>query len=867
MNYSLDLDINNYTPVMQQYLKSRQSLDEGSVLLFRMGDFYEAFFDDAALIAKELEITLTSRAETRHPGGRLPMAGVPAKTIQPYTAKLLERGYKVAIAEQMADPKTCKGLVPREIVKIYTPGTIDELDLLNSFANNFICAICPQYKSGQQIKYGADESISYGLAYTDVSTGEFYLTEIEGKYLEQEIARINPAEIIVPSIKDKIRPGEIRARDTAIVKLKSKHYCSNLEIKHFNAESAKEKIKKVFQIQSLESFSASEFQLGVQAAGAIISYLEETQLQNSSEENPFSNFDKINSYQVSNYMMLDASTRKNLELSKTLNGNTKGSLFSAIDRSASKPGKRKLKSWLEQPLYQISEIMERQNAVSALHSAPESCERLSELLEKIYDLERLSIRLASEKINARELVALKKSLELVPEISLEIQKLLDSTELRSEYITKLSQVAEEVFDSISAIDTAVVDEPPIQITDGHLIKHGYNQELDEYISLVEDSESWLNSFENQERERSGIKNLKINFNKVHGYFIEITKSNLNQVPENYHCKQTMVNNSRFITEELKDFEDKITNAQSRRNALEYKLFTELRASLRSKSSALKKTATEIAELDALLSMARIALEQNFNKPELENSFALDIKAARHPVIEQSLAMGEFVANDLELSDKEKIMVLTGPNMAGKSTFMRQNAIVILLAQIGSYVPADYARIGLVDRIFTRIGASDDLSSGQSTFMVEMNETAAILNGMSEKSFIILDEIGRGTSTYDGVAIAWSVLEYIARSSQARTIFATHYHELAELEQNYEIIHNHQMLISEENGQIEFLHKVAPGSADRSYGIEVARLAGLPSYVLSRAKSINSQLQSNKTNKLKKPKQSEAVDIESLPLFS
>ncbi len=859
---------------MQQYLQARQSLGEGTVLFFRMGDFYEAFFEDAELMARDLEITLTSRPDQSHPGGRIPMAGVPAKAVAGYTAKLLASGHKVAIAEQMADPKNCKGLVPREITKIYTPGTIDELDLLNSYQNNFMLAVYPQ---GERA----------GIAYTDISTGEFYITEIDAKNLENELARISPSEVLVPSQRKKQSATDYEARDVGLLTLPANYYVSNFDQRNFDLAGARVNISRVFGVTSLTAFSAQENELAIRAAGAIINYLTETQSTASeSAQNPFRNFDVIRSYQLGEYMLLDASARRNLELTRTLAGTYAGSLMSAIDRTSSNLGKRRLKAWLEQPLMSVSKISERANAVTVLHGANYAQrQHLAELIANIYDLERLSSRLARETMNGREMVALKSSLEKVPEISL----LLRGFATENSYIGPLMDVPDFVFSAITEIDTAIVDEAPILITEGGLIKHGYNQELDEYIDLVRDSETWLSNFELAERERSKIKNLKVSYNKIHGYFIEISKGNLGLVPDDYIAKQTMVNGSRFITPELKDFEDKITNAEIRRNALEHALFVSLRSRLSAHALALKELAQRIAALDVLLSFAQLALERNYLRPVVNNSTVLNIEAGRHPVVEQKLAQGRFVANDMSLrgvrqhdeaiqmdrhaanaardDGAESIMLLTGPNMAGKSTYMRQAALIIILAQIGSYVPATAAEIGIVDRVFTRIGASDDLGSGQSTFMVEMSETAQILNGMSERSFIILDEIGRGTSTYDGVAIASAVLEYIATTTSARTVFATHYHELSELAHSYPNIGNHQMLVTERKGEIEFLHQVATGSAERSYGIEVARLAGLPSFVLNRARSVHQQLQSSRPKKINAAKKPEAEqDISKLPLF-
>ncbi|MDA0771678.1 MAG: DNA mismatch repair protein MutS [Cyanobacteria bacterium] len=866
------LPIEKFTPVMQQYFNERSKITGKAVLLFRMGDFYEAFFDDATTIAKELDITLTGRAENNYPGGRIPMAGVPARAVRPYIAKLLENNYKVYIAEQMADPKDCKGLVPRAIAKVFTPGTINDLDLIDGYKNNFILAL-----------YSKAPFSNYGLAYADISTGEFYATEVQEEYLQQELTRINPAEIIIPSETQARQEGQFVAEEEICFKLETIYQELNLSPfnkRNFDKKLASHNLEDIFGSNMSHNFEASfaKNDFALRAAGAIIEYLKETQGQSFSSQAAKS-FDQIKSYQVGEFMMLDASSRSNLEISKCLNGKTKDSLFAMIDRTASKPGKRRLLSWLEQPLFNLEMIQARQAAVTELIGQNQLAQEIRDLLSNSYDIDRLSNRLISQLINPKEAIALKDSLLLVAQISSLMQN------LESGLLTSLKHIPQEVLDFTRLVEDAIHPEPGMAITDGNIIKAGFNQELDELIGLVEDSESWLRNFEETQRTETGIKNIKVAFNKVHGYFIETSRANQSKLPDHYIIRQTMINTVRAVTEELKEFEDKITNAQARRNALEHQIFTSLRKTMSEPARIIKELANQVAELDALTSMAILAKEQNYCLPELNNSDELYIKDGRHPVVEQKLGLGEFVANDISLNNAEKIIILTGPNMAGKSTYMRQNALIIILAQIGSYVPAQAARIGLVDRIFTRIGASDDLASGRSTFMVEMVETASILNGMSSKSFVVLDEIGRGTSTYDGVAIAWSIVEYLAKNSKPRTIFATHYHELANLDKVFPIVQNYQVLVAENNNpnakaRIEFLHKVVEGSADKSYGIEVARLAGLPKQVLERAKAINNQLQAQRNRKLGMSKKQidqhgigEAIaldgslEIEKLPLFT
>lgn len=871
MTICQSLDIKNFTPVMQQYLEARKKLYGKSILLFRMGDFYEAFFDNAEEIARELEITLTGRPEQNYPGGRIPMAGVPAKAVKPYIAKLLERNYKVYIAEQMADPKTHKGLVPREIVKVYTPGTINDLDLIDSYKNNFILAIYTRNKQEEEFD-------NFGLAYADISTGEFYVTEIKAEYLEQELSRINPSEILIPSHKSKIKTGQIVAEEELnfdISKYNSKNLTNPFPENNFDIDLARQNLSAVFEINSVDSLiktslGADAKGYGLMAAGALIEYFKETQATEFAN-NSSKNFDVIKTYQVSEFMMIDASTRRNLELYSSLSGSYTDSFFASIDYTSSKLGRRKLRSWMEQPLLNLETIQARQNTIIELKSKTNLCKQLQEILRTTYDIDRLASRVISELVSPRELIKLKESLIASTQISFLVK------EITSPLLTSLKAVPDDVLDFINEVDKAILEAPGLSITEGQIIKQGYDQELDEYISLVEDSETWVKNFEESERIKTGIKTLKVSYNKVHGFFIESSRLNAEKFPSEYVVKQTMVNTVRAVTSELKEFEEKITHAESRRNALEYKLFCNLRNRLAPKALTIKNLAEYIARLDALLSLTLLASENNYCCPEINNSLDIKIKNGRHPVLERKLKLGEFVANDLQMNstNKMKLMLLTGPNMAGKSTFMRQNALMIILAQMGSFIPADHAEIGLVDRIFTRIGASDNLASGQSTFMVEMTETATILNGMSERSFVIFDEIGRGTSTYDGIAIAWSIVEHIVKTHKARTIFATHYHELANLENLFDCIKNYQVLVSEvenpnKKTKIEFLHRVVTGSADKSYGVEVARLAGLPKSVIERAKSINSQLQMSRSKNISGSKKAisnnDSIDFAKLPLF-
>jgi DNA mismatch repair protein MutS len=838
-----------YTPVMQQYLNARLSLQKDALLLFRMGDFYEAFFDDARIISRELDITLTARPETNHPEGKIPMAGVPAKAVKPYIAKLLERGYKVSIAEQMADPKTCKGLVPREVCATYTAGTLSELDLLKSNENNYIASI-----------FAKPNSEEFGLAYVDLSTGEFCITELQQHQVESELFRIKPSELLVPSLRGEKSNLDIERPLEAMFSFKYPY--SHYDVKNFDTDLAFSHIKREFRLQQLSRDLKENYSNALRAAGALIEYFAETQkalfLKNSGKL-----FDSLKTYQSGEYVSLDVSTRRNLEVTRSLySGKVEGSLFSAIDRTNCSLGKRRLNVWLEQPLCDLKTIQLRQEAVQSLYDNPNLEADLCEILAGMPDLSRLSQRLALETINPRELVALKDSLLVFERLSQvfskknqEIsskEKTLNNPDefFKSPYFEIFKTVPTEIKDFISEIEFQLLDNPSVFINEAGIFRKGVNPELDELISLMEDGTKWLNVYEESLKESTGIKTLKVTFNKVHGYYIEISKANQKLIPAELTIKQTLVNAVRCMSEELKAYENKVFNAEFARSSLENRLYTELRSKSAVNVPLFKAIANAIADLSVLTSFSLIARERNYTRPYVDDSDALFIEAGRHPVLEQKLGLGQFVDNDISFSSSSepgaRFILLTGPNMAGKSTYMRQNALIILLAQVGSFVPATRARIGLVDRIFTRIGASDDLASGQSTFMVEMNEVANIVNGMSSKSFLVLDEVGRGTSTYDGISIAWAIVEFIVEQICPRTIFATHYHELAQLEKNYSgRIINAQMSVSEpscENPQIAFLHKVKAGSATKSYGIEVARLAGLPQDILDRAMLVNQQLE-------------------------
>lgn len=826
---SLDVNIEDTTPVMRQYLEIKRQ-HQGVILLYRLGDFYETFFEDAVLMSRELELTLTGR-DAGSVIGRIPLAGVPAKSIDTYLEKLIEKNYKVAICEQLEDPKEAKGIVKRGVVRLVTAGTLTESNLLKQNSNNYICAI---FKKGDL----------YGFSYADISTGEFKTTQAPLNMILSELARLQPSEIIAPAIPQKVMPFQIVPEEKIDLpeEILNNYNCSKVPQSVFETNFAADNLKTVFKTNSLEAFGYENYKLGFQAAGALVSYIWETMKEN------FPKFDTITSYELSEYVVLDASTRKNLELTETLREKGKyGSLLWAIDKTKTNMGARLLKSWICQPLKNISEIMLRQNIIEELISKPDVRNNLTNLLSKVYDIQRLSTRLSNNSANPRDFLGINETLKLLPEL------INITNKLSIKAFEKLSQYEPELSEFTSIIERTIREDAPPIAKDGGVIKEGVSAELDYFNDLLTGGEKWLREFEESEKERTGMKFLKVGYNKVFGFFIEISNSNLNLVPNNYVRKQTLTNAERFITDELKRHEDDVLSAQFKTRELENKLFSDLKNYSKEYVTKIREVADCIARIDVLTSLAIVALENNYVKPIVDESSDFLVKNGRHPVLEQILPLGEYVSNDLELAynsaDKTQFMILTGPNMAGKSTFMRQNALMAILAQMGSFVPADYAKIGIVDKVFTRVGASDDLTLGQSTFMVEMIETAYILNSASEKSLILLDEIGRGTSTYDGVAIAWSVAEFIATQINARCIFATHYHELNVMTQTYPQIKNYRITISEENGEIEFLRKIVQGGASKSYGIQVAKMAGLPNSVIKRSMDLMHKMQKDFSNNL------------------
>lgn len=828
---SWEVNPEDTTPVMQQYLEIKKENPE-ILLWYRLGDFYETFFEDALIMSKELELTLTGR-DAGPKLGRVPLAGIPAKAADAYLEKLVHKNYKVAICDQLEDPKFAKGLVKRGVTRIITAGTLTESNLLNQNSNNYICAIFKNEK--QDI---------FGFAYTDISTGDFKVTQANLNLIMAELARISPSEIVAPGLKQDIKPFQIVPDEVIDLpeEITKKYNCSKIPASVFETNFAENNLKTVFKTQSLESFGYSKYKTGFRAAGALLAYVWETLKGNMPK------FERIESYELSEYMILDSSTRKNLELVETLREKNKyGSLLWAVDRTKTNMGARLIRNWICQPLKNVNEILVRQNSVSELIEKEQIRFSLGELFERIYDIQRLSTRMSNGSAGPKDFVSLKLSLSVLPEI-FEV-----TSGLEFDIFENIRPYNELIQDFVSMIDNTIVENPPVLLKDGGIIKERVSGELDYFRDLLSGGEEWLKNFEETEKERTGIKNLKVGYNKVFGYYIEVTNSFLNQVPDSYVRKQTLTGAERFITDELKKHEDDVLSAKFKSAELEYKLFNDFREYSKEYVSKIREIAECIANADVLNSLAEIAVENNYCKPEIDDSDDLFVKNGRHPVLEKILPLGEYVSNDLELKsnsvDTTQFMILTGPNMAGKSTYMRQNALIVILAQIGSWVPADYAKIGVVDKIFTRVGASDDLTLGQSTFMVEMIETSFILNSATSKSFILLDEIGRGTSTYDGVAIAWSVAEYIATKIKARCIFATHYHELNVMTKTYPQIKNYRITIAEQNGEIEFLRKIVPGGASKSYGIQVAKMAGLPATVIKRSEDLMLKMQKDFSNNL------------------
>ena len=838
------------SPMMEQYVATKEKYKD-CILFYRLGDFYEMFFEDAVLASKEIEITLTGKDCGMEE--RAPMCGIPFHAADTYINQLVKKGYKVAIGEQVEDPKLAKGLVKREVIRIVTPGTNLSSESLEESKNNYLMCISYVGKN-------------YGISVTDLSTGVFKTCQIQqAEKVVDEINKFQPSEVLYQAGVEQVE--EIHA------------VCERLQVSHteapdyyFNLETDEETLKRQFHINSIEGLGLKDSPACVASCGALMQYLHETQMSSLSHIN------HIETYSVDSFMILDSATRRNLELTETLRDKQKrGSLLWVLDKTKTAMGARKLREFVEQPLLYKDAIEKRLDAIEAINKELIVREELREYLNTIYDLERLLTRIALKTANPRDLLAFKTSIQYLPDI----YNLL--RELPCERINEIYEDYDSLEDLYDLLEQAIVEEPPVSIKEGGIFNQGYRDEIDELRLAKTECKTWLADLESKEREKTGIKGLKIKYNKVFDYYFEVTNSFKSLVPDYFIRKQTLVNAERFTTDELNTLSGKILGAEDKLYALEYDCYVELREKLAAALVRVQKMAGYIAELDALCSLAYVADKNNYVRPSLNTDGVIDIKGGRHPVVEKMLANDSFVENDTYLNNAEsRISIITGPNMAGKSTYMRQTALITLMAQIGSFVPAESANIGLCDRIFTRVGASDDLASGQSTFMIEMNEVANILRNATKDSLLILDEIGRGTSTFDGLSIAWAVVEYIADPNilGAKTLFATHYHELTELEGKLSSVNNFCIAVQEEGDDIVFLRKIIKGGADRSYGIQVARLAGVPEPVLKRAREIcNELIDSDITTKVKdidikpalseqpKIKETRSSDYEQLSLFS
>ena len=800
------------TPMMKQYMETKSQYQD-CILFYRLGDFYEMFFEDALTASRELEITLTGKNCGQEE--KAPMCGVPYHAVEGYLNRLVAKGYKVAICEQVEDPKTTKGIVKREVVRIVTPGTNLDTQALDETKNNYIMCIV----------YIADR---YGVSVADISTGDYFVTEIpDSAKLLDEIYRFSPSEIICNEAFYMSGVDMDGMKDRLGITIYS------LESWYFDDEVCRKKLLEHFEVSSFAGLGLADYDCGIISAGALLQYLLETQ------KNSLSNLTHITPYAAGKFMMIDSSTRRNLELCETLREKHKrGSLLWVLDKTKTAMGARTLRKYVEQPLIDKTEIIRRLDAVQELKEQAISREEIREYLSPVYDLERLITKIAYGSANPRDLPAFRSSLEMLPALLYILQ------EMKAELLKDLAVDLDPLEDLCILVKKAIREDPPIAMKEGNIINDGYNEEVDKLRRAKSDGKDWLAKLENDEREKTGIKNLKIKYNKVFGYYLEVTNSYKEMVPEYYTRKQTLANAERYITPELKELEDMILGAEDKLYALEYELYSEVRDLIASQIERIQKTAKAVAALDAFASLALVAERNNYVRPKINEKGVIDIKEGRHPVVERMIPNEMFISNDTYLDDKKhRISIITGPNMAGKSTYMRQTALIALMAQIGSFVPAKSANIGLSDRIFTRVGASDDLASGQSTFMVEMTEVANILRNATSKSLLILDEIGRGTSTFDGLSIAWAVIEYISDSRLlgAKTLFATHYHELTELEGKIDNVNNYCIAVKEKGDDIVFLRKIVKGGADKSYGIQVAKLAGVPELVIGRAKEIVEEL--------------------------
>jgi len=784
-------------------------------MLFRMGDFYETFDDDARTLSRELDIALTSRSAGQ--GKRIPLAGIPYHALDSYLARLIKKGYKVAICEQVSDPALSKGIVDREVVRVVTPGTVIEDSLLDNKANNYLAAA---YSDGDDA----------GIAYVDITTSEFATSQFPAEYLDVELARLSPAELLVSEADN---PPEVESSVTV----------TTVEPEMFHREWAKDTLLDHFGVASLEAYGCENLPLAIRTAGAVVEYINRTQ------KTALSQITTLRTYSTMTYMVLDPQTRRNLELFEGGRwGDTRSSLYNVLDRTETPMGGRLLRRWLGQPLLDLAQLRHRQDSVSWFHCSSLRRERILALLESVSDMERLMNKVRGFNSMARDLLALAASLESAPTI-----KEILAGEEDSSQVADLTEALRDNTVTIDLIRRSIRDEPPITVGDGKTIKPGFSADLDAIRAATTTAQGYIARLETGERERTGIRSLKVGYNKVFGYYIEVSNANLSLVPEDYIRRQTLVGGERYITPEMKEYESQILNSQDRLNELENSIFRQVCQQVADEAASIISTAQALAQTDVFCSLADVASRSDYCRPKLDEGDTIEIKEGRHPVVEQMLDQGDFVPNDTTMSSSDaQLCLITGPNMAGKSTYIRQVAIITLMAQIGSFVPAESATIGLVDRIFSRVGLQDDLAVGQSTFMVEMVETAAILNHATPRSLIILDEIGRGTSTYDGLAIAKAVAEYIHNHPRlgCKTLFATHYHELTQLAESLPRVRNLNVAVSDENGSIVFLRRIVPGGADRSYGVHVAQLAGLPGSVVNRAWEVLRDLETSDTSERK-----------------
>ena len=832
------------TPAMKQYQNIKGDYPD-SILFFRIGDFYEMFFDDAITASKALNITLTSRDKNKE--NPVPMCGVPHHAVDIYIGRLIKKGFKVAVCEQMEDPKTVKGVVKREVIRVITPGTVLNPNLLGEKDNNFFVSLYPDQNG-------------YGIAVIDISTGDFRVAEFTDssgnshedllKRIKNEFLKLEPKEILVPK-------SFLNNSDSKLQTLNSELSAAvnSCEEWVYDYDYAYKTLLEQFKTVSLDGFGCENMPLAISAAGAAIYYFKATQ------KSPLTHLYRISLLKSDEFMNLDFSTQRNLELTRrSYDGSKEGSLLGLLDLTVTSMGGRRLKEWLLKPLLNADKIKTRHDTVGKLKDSHRTREEIRDNLNKILDMERLTARITLSAANARDLIALKNSITPIKTIKGLLEK------IPSEIFKGMLSEWDDLSDIEKLIDISIKDEPPLSLKDGGLIKDGYSKELDELRSISRDGKEWIVQMEGRERERTGIANLKVSYNKVFGYFIEITKKHLSKVPEGYVRKQTVATGERYISQELKEYEDKILGAEEKIKNIEYQIFEEIRKRIAEEGKRILKMAGIISEIDVLASLAEVASRYDYICPSINENDTIEIIDGRHPILERIIEGERFVPNDTCLDNhNNQIMIITGPNMAGKSTYMRQVALIVLMAQTGSFVPAREAKVGIVDRIFTRVGAQDYLQKGQSTFMVEMNETANILNNATSRSLIILDEIGRGTSTFDGISIAWSVVEYIHNNTKAKTLFATHYHELTELSITLDSVKNYNIAVKEWNDEIIFLRKIAVGSADKSYGIQVARLAGLPKEVIERAKEVLANLENKEFDEGGQPRLTKKSGTKEPPL--